>query len=127
MKKENDWIKFKSDLKLRLKRFALDTIKLVQNLPKTQEAKIIGNQLLRSGTSTYANYRAALRGRSKAEFYSKLCISVEEADESELWLELLIDSAIFNKQETHKLHSESVEILKILAHLRKTMSNKTKS
>ncbi|MCK5170817.1 MAG: four helix bundle protein, partial [Bacteroidales bacterium] len=53
---ENNWVKFKSDLRERLKKFALDIIKLVQNLPKTSEAKTIGNQLLRSGTSVYANY-----------------------------------------------------------------------
>ena len=124
MTKENDWIKFKSELRDRLKLFALNIIKLVQNLPKTSEAKSIGNQLLRSGTSTYANYRAALRGRSRAEYFSKLSISVEEADESEMWLELLMESKIYNNHEILALHDESIEILKILAHLRKSASKK---
>lgn len=124
MTKENDWIKFKSELRDRLKLFALNIIKLVQNLPKTSEAKSIGNQLLRSGTSTYANYRAALRGRSRTEYFSKLSISVEEADESEMWLELLMESKIYNNHEILALHDESIEILKILAHLRKSASKK---
>jgi len=124
MTKENDWIKFKSELRDRLKLFALNIIKLVQNLPNTSEAKSIGNQLLRSGTSTYANYRAALRGRSRAEYFSKLSISVEEADESEMWLELLMESKIYNNHEILALHDESIEILKILAHLRKSASKK---
>ncbi len=128
MNKESNWLKFKSDLRERLKKFTLDIIKLVQTLPKTSEAKTIGNQLLRSGTSVYANYRAALRGRSKAEFFSKLCISVEEADESEMWLDLLMESDISNNSNIKALHQESLELLKILAHLRKTINNKnTKS
>ncbi|HAF30949.1 MAG TPA: four helix bundle protein [Bacteroidales bacterium] len=124
MKLETDWIKFKKELRDRLKIFALDIIKLVQNLPKTPEAKTIGNQLLRSGTSTYANYRAALRGRSRAEFYSKLSISVEEGDESEMWLDILIESEMSTNQETKRLHAESIELIKILSHLRKKISNK---
>lgn len=121
---EKDWIKFKSDLRDRLKKFALAIIKLVQKLPKTLEAKTIANQLLRSGTSVYANYRAVLRGRSKAEFFSKLSITVEEADETEMWLDLLVESEISNNKETKDLHAESLEILKILAHLRKTIGGK---
>ncbi len=71
-------------------------------------------------------YRAALRGRSKAEFFSKLCISVEEADESEMWLDILIESNISKDQKIKILHKESLEILKVLAHLRKTINNKSK-
>ena len=124
MTKESDWTNFKKELRERLKKFALDIIKLVQNLPKTPEAKIIGNQLLRAATSTYANYRAALRGRSRAEFYSKLSISVEEGEESEMWLDILIESEISNRKETKILHVESVELIKILSHLRKMIGNK---
>ena len=124
MAKETEWTKFKIELRERLKKFALDIIKLVQDLPKTSESKTIGNQLLRSGTSTYANYRAALRGRSRAEFYSKLSISVEEGDESEMWLDILIESEISNTEETKRLHTESMEVIKILSHLRKTVGKK---
>lgn len=70
----------------------------------------------------YANYRAALRARSKAEFFSKLCIVVEETDETEMWLELLIESKIFDRNLTKEMHSESLELLKILSAMRKKLS-----
>jgi four helix bundle protein len=70
------------ELKERTKKFALRIIKLVDALPKTTVGRAIGNQLIRCGTSTAANYRAACRGRSKADFIAKLGISEEEADES---------------------------------------------
>ena len=76
-------------LKQRTKDFALRIIRLFQALPKTDEARIIGKQLLRSTTSVASNYRAACRARSDAEFFSKISIVVEEADETLFWLELL--------------------------------------
>jgi len=115
----NDNIRFKEEMKARLKKFVLDLIKLCQGLPKSNEANIIKNQLLRSGSSVYANYRAACRARSKAEFFSKISIVVEEADETEMWLDLLIDSSISETPETKRLHQESLEILKIMASARK--------
>jgi four helix bundle protein len=72
----------------RTKVFVLDAIKFYQSLPKTEEAKMIGRQFMRSSSSVGANYRAACRSRSKAEFYSKLSIVVEEADETAFWLEI---------------------------------------
>ncbi|WP_320112439.1 four helix bundle protein [Draconibacterium orientale] len=74
---ESTNISFRENMKARLKKFVLELIKLCQSLPKSQEANIIKNQLLRSGSSVYANYRAACRARSKAEFFSKLSIVVE--------------------------------------------------
>lgn len=82
----------KEELKNRTKEFALRVIKLVNNLPKTQIGKIIGNQLLRSGTSVGANYRSALRARSQADFEYKLGLVEEEADESFYWMELIVES-----------------------------------
>jgi len=70
----------------RTKKFVIDNIKLFRLLPKTEEAKIIGRQLLRSSSSVGANYRAVCRARSQAEFYAKLSIVVEEADESLFWM-----------------------------------------
>lgn len=70
------------DLKKRTKKFALSIIDLYRKLPKNGEARVVGNQLLRCGTSVGANYRAAFRGRSDREFYTKPCIVVEEADET---------------------------------------------
>ena len=81
-------------LKKRTKAFAVDIVKLFRELPKTDEGTIVGKQLLRSGTSVAANYRAVCRARSKAEFTSKMGIVVEEADETVFWLEMLKDTAI---------------------------------
>ena len=79
------------DLKKRTKQFALRILKLVAALPRTIAGRTIGGQLARSGTSVAANYRAACRARSKAEFISRLGVVEEEADESALWLELIIE------------------------------------
>lgn len=116
---ENQNIRFREEIRSRMKKFVLDPFKLSQELPNSQEAKVIKNQLLRSGSSVYANFRAACRARSKAEFFSKLGIVVEEADETEMWLDLLIESNISNTHETKRLHSESLEILKMMASARK--------
>jgi four helix bundle protein len=95
---------FWEENKRRTKEYALRIIKLYRALPKDDKAaQIIGNQLLRSATSVAANYRAACRGRSQAERYSKLCIVVEAADESELWLEILVDSGIFPLEKVQSL------------------------
>jgi four helix bundle protein len=74
---------------------------------------------MRSSSSVGANYLAACRGRSKKEFYAKMCIVVEEADETEWWLDILIASEILNTDFTKSLHAESLEILKIMATIRK--------
>src|SRR5688572_24949824 len=78
----------------RTKNFALRVIKLVNALPNDPAGRAIGGQLVRSGTSVAANHRAACRGRSKAEFIAKLGIVEEEADESALWLELIVESGL---------------------------------
>ena len=82
------------EFKLRTKQFALRIMRLVDSLPKTRTAFQVGGQLLRAGTSVGANYRAACRGRSTAEFCSKLGIVEEEADESVYWLELIADAKL---------------------------------
>jgi len=104
----------------RTKLFALRVIKLFQALPKTAEAQIIGKQLLRSATSVAANYRAACRGRSTAEFFSKMCIVVEEADETVFWIEILQESEIMKPELLTELYKEAMEILKIMSKSRKT-------
>ena len=114
-----DKIQFREELKLRLRKFTLDLIKLSQEIPFSKESKILTDQLLRSGSSVYANYRASNRARSKAEFFSKISIVVEEADETEMWLDLLIHSEICDTPESKRLHNESLEILKIMATIRK--------
>jgi four helix bundle protein len=115
-------IDFIENFKLRTKKFVVDNIKLFKILPKTEEAKIIGRQLLRSSSSVGANYRAACRARSKAEFHSKLSIVVEEADESVFWMEILIEAEILETEQIEILMNEANEILKVVAKARKTVS-----
>jgi len=86
------------ELKRRTKRFALQVMVLVDSLPNTQVGRAIGAQLVRSGTSVGANYRAACRGRSKAEFAAKLGTVEEEADESGYWMELIIEGKLMEEE-----------------------------
>ena len=116
-------VEFAEVFKARTKSFALRVIKLFQALPKTDEAKIIGKQLLRSSTSVASNYRAACRGRSKAEFYAKLSIVIEEADESLFWIEILIEANIVPEIKLIELKKEITEIVSIVAKARKSMNN----
>lgn len=102
-------------LKDRTKQFALRIVELFRSLPKSDEARVMGRQLLRSATSVAANYRAVCRTRSKAEFISKIGVVVEEIDESVFWLELLIDSRILDRGQTDGLLSEANELLAIFA------------
>ncbi|UOQ54382.1 four helix bundle protein [Hymenobacter cellulosivorans] len=111
---------FNQQMRGRTKEAALRIIRLYQQLPRTGEAEVIGKQLLRSATSVAANYRAACRGRSAAEWYAKLCICVEEADETQLWLELLGDAHIIPKVRLQELEKEYLEILSVLATAQKS-------
>jgi four helix bundle protein len=98
-------------LRDRTKKFALRVIRLFTALPKTDEARTIGKQLLRSGTSVAANYREASRARSDAELKSKLGIVEQELDESLLWMELLVESAIVDESKLKDLMQETNELL----------------
>lgn len=80
------------ELKKRTKQFAVRIVRLYRALRKTEEGRIVGRQLLRSGTSIAANYRAVCRSRSRPEFIAKIGIVVEEADETVFWLELLVET-----------------------------------
>lgn len=111
-------------LKHRTKQFALRNIKLFKALPNNDESRIIGKQLLRSATSVAANYRAACRARSDAEFYSKLSIVVEEIDECCFWMELLVEAEIIDKSKLHSLNEEAKEILLIMSKSRNTVKTK---
>ncbi len=115
----SQWLLYKMEIREKIRSFSLLVIKLSEKLDKNTATRVINYQLTKSGTSIYANYRAALRARSKAEFFSKLSICVEEADETEMWLELLITSKIVEGEELKTIHKESLEILKILASMRK--------
>jgi four helix bundle protein len=108
------------EMLMRTKTFALRIMKLVDALPKTTAGRAIGGQLVRSGTSVPANYRAACRGRSKAEFIAKLGIVEEEADESGLWLELIMEAGLLDERLVKDLHKEAGEITAIVSASRKT-------
>lgn len=103
------------ELKARTKRFAIEIIKLFRKLPRTDDARIIGKQVLRSATSSAANYRAACRARSKAEFISKIGIVVEEIDETVFWLEIIFETDIYKSDPIEKLLKEANELLAIFA------------
>lgn len=109
-----------SELIDRTKRFALRVIKLVGELPRTIEGRAIASQLMRSGTSVAANYRAACRARSKAEFIAKLGTVEEEADECAFWLELIIDAGQMTENKIRPLLNEASEIIAIMASSKKT-------
>ena len=110
---------FIEEFKKRTKLFTLRSIKLFQALPKTEEARIFGKQFLRSASSVGANYWAVCRARSQAEFYAKLSITIEEADESLFWLEILGESEIIPESRLTELMKEAEEIVKVLSKARK--------
>ncbi|MBN4072402.1 four helix bundle protein [Crocinitomix catalasitica] len=111
---------FVEELKNRTKNFARDIVYFYRDLPRKGEFEVIGKQLLRSATSTAANYRASCRARSQAEFIAKLGIAVEEADESVFWLELADELEFEKGDRIGKLKKEGEEIMKILAASRRT-------
>jgi four helix bundle protein len=105
------------DLSKRTKGFALRIIKLLTALPRSSEAQVIGRQLLRSGTSVGANYREALRARSKSEYAAKMNIGLQELEETLYWLELLDEGHIWNGTETKALQVETGELSAIFVTL----------
>lgn len=111
---------FAEEFKARTKKFAIDVIIFCKSMPKTEESFIIKKQLIKSSTSVAANYRAVCRTRSDAEFFSKLSIVVEEADESVFWFEVIAEAKILNNKETERLLNEATEVLKIVSKSRKT-------
>lgn len=118
----------KEELKNRTKQFALRIIKLVEELPSTKVGHTIGNQIIRSGTSVAANYRAACRARSSADFISKITIVEEECDETLFWLELIVDSNLMKIEKLKELLKEADELTAIFTATGKTAkSNNPKS
>ncbi|HKH97586.1 MAG TPA: four helix bundle protein [Candidatus Sulfotelmatobacter sp.] len=108
------------ELRDRTKAFALRVIRLFRSLPYRTDTQVLGKQLLRCGTSVAANYRAACRARSKAEFIARIAVVAEEADEAVLWLELLIESGIIKSEMTVALLKEAKELAAILTASRET-------
>ena len=108
------------ELLQRTKQFALRIFKLVWALPQTLQGRAVAAQLIRSGTSVAANYRAACRARSKPEFVAKVDLVEEEADESAFWLELIIETELLRAAKVKPLLIEASEIVAIMASSKKT-------
>lgn len=124
----NDKDIFVEGLKKRTKKFGVDVILFCDSLKVCKASAVITYQLVKSATSTGANYRAACRGRSDNEFFSKICIVVEEADESVFWLEVIQDAGLSkNQAELQRLIDEGTEILKILSKTKDTTYKKLKT
>jgi four helix bundle protein len=102
-------------LQTRTKEFAVAIVRAFTALPRTDEARVIGRQFLRSGTAVAANYRAACRARSKAEFASRMGVVVDEADETDFWLELLVETKLVAAASIAPHRDECEELLKILS------------
>lgn len=113
-----------ADFQKRTFDYALRIVRLVESLPKSETGRILGKQLLRSGTSVGANSRAARRSRSRAEFISKLGIVEEEADESIYWIELLVAAGKISAKKVENLLKETDEILAIAVSSIKTARSK---
>lgn len=114
----------KSELLKRTKKIALDILLFVNNLPKIQSANIISNQLIRAATSIGANYRASLRGKSKADFIYKIRLVEEEFDEALYWLELLNESHIRCPEQINLLLDEANQLTAIFTQIAKTSKMK---
>lgn len=117
-------INFAEEFRNRTKKFAVNVIVYCKGFPRTEEAFIIKKQLISSATSVAANYRAVCRARSDAEFFAKLSIVVEEADECAFWLEIIRDAEVYASEKTDELLNESMEILKVVSKSRKTLKDK---
>ena len=113
--------------KTRTKKLAVAIIKLTDALPHSRAADVIARQIIRSGTSIGANYRAASRAKSTADMINKLKIVEEEADETEYWLELLVETGLLSQQQIANVHKETDEILAITVASIKTLRNRQSS
>ncbi|MCF7817220.1 MAG: four helix bundle protein [Kiritimatiellales bacterium] len=113
-----------NELKERTQQFALRLLKLTAALPNTPEALAIRKQLVRSGTSVGANYRACCRARSRAEFIAKIGVVIEEADESCFWMELIIKGEMLAQSKVESLLQEANELTAIMTASRKTAQDR---
>ena len=115
-----------AELRRRTKSFAIRIVNLFRSLPRSPDAQTLGKQLLRSGTSVGANYRAVCRARSQAEFIARMGIVVEEADESVFWLELLGETGVISPTRTQDLLKEANELVRIFGASLRTSKNGVK-
>jgi len=116
-----------NELKQRTKNFAVRVTRLVDALPNAVKSRAIATQIMRSATSIAANYRAACRARSRAEFTAKIGVVEEEADETAFWLELIIDTSLCGQSQIEPLLQKSGELVAIMAASRKSAIGNRKS
>jgi four helix bundle protein len=114
------------ELKNRTKQFALRVLNLADQLPRGVKGRVLSDQIARAGISAAANYRAACKARSRAEFIAKIGIAEEEADEVQFWLELICDDKLVPATRLNDLHQESQELTAIFAASRKSASSGAK-
>jgi len=122
--------KFILEMKNRTKKFSVDIIHFCENLWKSEATSVIKYQILKSATSVAANYRSACRARSDREFYSKICIVEEEADETTFWLDIILDVPLWyknDKLELSRLLKESEELTKIMTAAKFSIYEKLKN
>ena len=109
-------------MKKKTKNFSVEVISFCNSLKPNRASSVISYQIIKSATSTGANYRAACKARSKKEFFSKLCIVVEEIDETKYWLEVILEANLSNKKELLKrLELEAIEITRIMSTARNSI------
>jgi len=121
---QEEKIGFNEVFRERTRKLALAVIKLFEILKKSEESRIIGKQVLRSATSVAANYRATCRARSSAEYYSKLCIVIEECDEILFWFELIESAGFIKSEQLKELIAETYKLLAVFSKTRKTLKSK---
>ncbi len=116
---------FNTKFRQRTKRLALDIISVLSPLKYSDATSILRKQVIRSSTSVAANFRAVCRGRSEKERFAKLCIVVEEADETLFWLEMLLESDLLTQEQTLEIEKEATEILKVMSSYKKGFNKQT--
>lgn len=116
---------FNEKFRQRTKRLALEIIKLVSPLKYSDALGVLRKQIISSSTSVAANFRAVCRGRSERERFSKICIVVEEADETLFWLEMLKEADFISPEQTFDIEQEATEILKVMSSYKKRFDRQT--
>ena len=124
MKQVTDKVDFAKQMLMRTQKMATEVIKFSRIIKNSDESYIIKKQMIRSATSVAANYRSVCRARSNNEFYAKLCIVVEEIDETNLWLELIKDTELSSDQALTLLLKETSELTSILARSKSTYKSR---
>jgi four helix bundle protein len=121
---QNDKVQFNEQLRERTMNMAVEVRDLLKSKEISSIDRPIMQQIIRSSSSVAANYRSATRGRSDAEFYSKLCIVVEECDETKFWLDYLVQINVLNESETNVLRNEAEQLVRLFASIKRTMKEK---